>query len=160
MHIGSGGREPGERVAAGPKIGDMRASIQRFVRIAIAGLMVVTTSACITSIGPCSSDEAAAVNAVEHYGGAELEPKNDGQGHCGASFTTTDDPDLVIEHYRSTLEAAGWTVDSPQPAPSGEAIDVPRASVSAHKGSMFYGVTGDMPGGQENLFVIRVVKGG
>lgn len=92
----------------------MSDTIQHLVRIAFAGL-VLTSAACLTSIGPCSSEEAAAVNAVEHYGGAELEPKNDGLGHCGATFVSADDPSLVIEHYRSKLEAAGWTVDPPQP---------------------------------------------
>ncbi len=97
-----------------------------------------------------------AINAVEHYNGAELEPRNDGLGHCGATFTSTDDPSLIIEHYRSKLEAAGWTVDPPQPAPSGDGIDVPRASVSAHKGTMSYSVSGDTPGEVENQFMIRV----
>ncbi|MDQ2933993.1 MAG: hypothetical protein M3R49_03245 [Chloroflexota bacterium] len=141
----------------------MRATVHQLVRIALAGLLVTTTSACLISIGGCSSEEAAHFNDVEHYGGAELVPEDDRLGSCGASFSTTEDPDLVIEHYRSRLEAAGWTIDpplpSPPPPPEG-GVEIQSVWLSAHKGTIGYGVSAEILGGPETVFVIHVGDSG
>ncbi|MDQ2941461.1 MAG: hypothetical protein M3R05_04640 [Chloroflexota bacterium] len=141
----------------------MRAAIHRLVRIALVGLLVTTTSACLVSIGGCSSEEAAYFNEIEHYGGAELMPEDDGLGSCGASFTTSDDPDLVIEHYRSRLQAADWAIDPPLPSSppaSADGIEMQSVGLSARKGTIGYGVSAEIFGGSENVVVIHVGDSG
>lgn len=140
------------------KIAGMPAIVHRLVRIALIGLMVTTVSACLISIGGCSSAEAAAFNEVRHYGGAELVPEDDGLGGCGASFSTGNDPNLVIEHYRSTLEAAGWTIDPPLPSPLPPPED--GIGLGARKGMLGFGVSAEMVGEPETIFVIHVNEGG
>lgn len=130
------------------------------MRMALIGLLAVSASACLVSIGGCSSAEASALNEVEHYGGAELVAEDDGLGSCGATFSTGDDPDLVIEHCRSKLQSAGWTIDPPQPSPppvpSEDGVDVGSISLSAHKGTMGYVVSPETFGATETTFVIHV----
>ena len=58
-------------------------------------------------IGSCSETEAFAFNAIRHYGDEELVPDAHPSGACGASLVTGDDPDAVMEHYRSELERVG-----------------------------------------------------
>ena len=133
----------------------MAGAFHRIVRGAIIGLLVTTTSACIVSTGGCTSEEAATVNGVQLYGGAELVPTDDGLGGCGASFTTSDDPALVIEHYRSRLEAAGWAIDPPEPLPP-EGGEIQSVSLGARKGRMGIGISAEIIPGAETTFVIHV----
>ena len=62
-------------------------------------------------IGTCSETEAFAFNAMRHYGDEELVPELHPTGASGARLTTGDDPDAVIDHYRSELERVGFVVD-------------------------------------------------
>jgi len=149
------------RSAPRTEIAGMTATVDRLVRIALIGLLVTTTSACLISIGGCGSEEAAYFDVVEHYGGAELVPEDDGLGSCGATFRTSDDPDLVIEHYRSRLAAAGWAIDpplpSPPPPPPEDGIEIMQSVwLSAHKGTIWYGVSAEILEGPETVFVIHV----
>lgn len=61
-------------------------------------------------IGSCSETEAFAFNAIDHYGDEQLVPEAHPNGACGASLVTGDDPNAVIEHYRSELERVGFAV--------------------------------------------------
>lgn len=135
----------------------MTTTVHRLVRMALIGLLVTTTSACLISIGGCSSEAAwYAFHDVEHYDGAELEPE-DGLGSYGASFSTSDDPDLVIEHYRSRLEAAGWAIDPPLPSPPTEdGSETQTVSLSALKGTIRYSVSAEILGEPETVFVFHV----
>jgi len=137
----------------------MTAVVHRLVRIALVGFLVTTTSACVISIGGCSSEEAALFNEIEHYGGAELVPEDDGLGGCGASFSISDDPDLVIDHYRSRLVAAGWAIDPPDPPPL-DGVEMQSVSLGARKGTMGFGISAEILGGPEILFVIHVGESG
>lgn len=65
------------------------------------------------TLGACSAEEAAAFNEIDHYGGITLQPQDHYNGVCGATLTTTDDPEAVLEHYRDEWTAAGWTLDPP-----------------------------------------------
>jgi hypothetical protein len=65
----------------------------------------------------CSETEAFAFNALRHYGDVELVPVSHSSGGCGATLTTGDDPDAVIEHYRSELERVGFVVDAVESTP-------------------------------------------
>ena len=100
----------------------------------------------------CSAEQADQMSQIEHYRGAELVPEDDGLGGCGASFTTTDDPDLVIEHYRSTLAAAGWTIDPPESA----GAQLQSVSISAYRGNYGCSISAELLGAAETNFVIHV----
>jgi len=137
----------------------MTAAVHRLVRIALIGLVATTTSACLISLGGCSSEEAVYFNEIEHYSGAELVPEDDGLGGCGATFSTSDDPDLVIEHYRSRLEAAGWAIDPPEPSPL-DGVEMQSVSLGARKGTMGYGISAEILGGPKTVFVIHIGESG
>lgn len=131
------------------------ASVQRLARIALIGFLCTITAACVIGTGGCSTEEAATFSEVQHYAGTELVPKDDGLGGCGASFTTSDDPDLVIQHYRSRLEGAGWTIDPPEPLPP-DGVEIQSVSLGAHKETMGFGVSAEIVGGPETEFVIHI----
>jgi len=134
----------------------MKAAANRLARIVLIGFLGTITSACVIDTGGCSSEEAATFNEIQHYAGAELAPKDDGLGGCGAAFFTGDDPNLVIQHYRSRLEAAGWTIDPPEPSPP-DGAEVQAVSLGARKGTMGLGVSAEIIlGRSETEFVIHV----
>jgi hypothetical protein len=135
--------------------------LHRAVGIALLALLVATASACVLGLGGCSAEEADQLSRVEHYGGAELVPEDDGLGGSGAAFSTADDPDLVLEHYRSTLEAAGWTIDPdlPSPPPGGGGDELESVSLSARRGSYGLSVSAELLGAPETNFVIHVNAG-
>lgn len=68
-------------------------------------------------IGSCSETEAFAFNAIRHYGDEELVPETHANGGCGTSLVTGDDPDAVMEHYRSELKRVGFAVNPVESAP-------------------------------------------
>ena len=68
-------------------------------------------------IGSCSETEAFSLNAIRHYGDAQLVPEPHPSGACGASLVTGDDPDAVIDHYRSELQRVGFVVSSLESGP-------------------------------------------
>jgi len=133
----------------------MTAGVQRHARVALLGFLITTTSACAIGTGGCSSEEAATFNDIQQYAGAELVPKDDGLGGCGATFFTGDDPNLVIQHYRSRLEAAGWTIDPPEPSPP-DGAELQAVSLGARKGTMGLGVSAEILGRPEIEFAIHV----
>jgi len=141
----------------------MMANVNRAARIALGALLLTTTSACFLGMSGCSAEMADQLSQIEHYGGAELAPEDDGLGGCGTSFTTTDDPDLVIEHYRSTLAAAGWTIDPPMDVPpggpEGDGSQLQSVSISARRGIYGCSVSAELLGAPETHFVIHVNTG-
>ena len=141
----------------------MKAKVHRAARIGLTALLVTTTSACLLGMSGCSAEVADQLSQIEHYGGAELAPEDDGLGGCGTSFTTIDDPDRVIEHYRSTLEAAGWLIDPPLSAPpappEGDASQLQSVSVSARRGIYGCSVSAELLGAAETNFVIHCNAG-
>jgi hypothetical protein len=103
---------------------------------------------CLNSaFGACTSEAAAAFNEIEQYGGIELQPQDYPLGgRCVASFTSEDQPAVVLAYYRAQWEAAGWTLDSASPLasapPSGAYVpDFVFGGASAHKAGMTYSVT-------------------
>ena len=67
--------------------------------------------------GSCTETEAFAFNAMRQYDDAKLVPEPHPSGACGASLVTGDDPDAVMEHYRSELEGVGFVVSPVASAP-------------------------------------------
>jgi hypothetical protein len=130
----------------------MTTIVRRATVLILIALLAATTSACFFAIGGCSAEEADQLSRMSHYAGAELVPEGDGLGGCGAAFTTTDDPALVVEHYRSTLEAAGWTID----APPGDGESDAAVSLSARKSPYGMSVSAELLGEPETNFVIPV----
>jgi hypothetical protein len=110
-------------------------------------------------IGACSETEAFAFNALQHYGDEDLVPEAQASGACGASLVTGDDPDVVIEHYRSELERVGFAVD---PAESSPMVDESGAvigrTVSIHAviETATASVSAEVLDGQDTIFVILV----
>ena len=78
------------------------------------------------AFGSCSETEAFAFNSLRHYGDAQLVPEPQPNGSCGASLVTGDDPDAVIEHYRSELQRVGFVLSSLESSPI---VDEPEAAV-------------------------------
>lgn len=68
-------------------------------------------------IGSCTETEAFAFNAIRQYGDAQLVPEPHPNGACGASLVTGDDPNAVIDHYRSELQRVGFILSSLESAP-------------------------------------------
>jgi hypothetical protein len=77
-------------------------------------------------MGSCTETEAFAFSSIDHYGDEQLVPELHPSGACGASFITGDDPDVVIEHYRSELDREGFVVEAAETFPitddSGETV--------------------------------------
>ena len=73
-------------------------------------------SGCL-AFGSCTETEAFAFTAIRHYGDAQLVPEPHPNGACGASLVTGDDPDAVIEHYRSELQRVGFVLGSLESSP-------------------------------------------
>jgi hypothetical protein len=89
-------------------------------RFALLGLVTpaVLLTACLGSApGACTADEAAAFRAISPYRNEELVPGPHPGGACADTLVTADDPDAVIEHYRSALQGAGYTIDSLESSP-------------------------------------------
>jgi hypothetical protein len=89
-------------------------------RFALLGLLTpaVLLTACLGSPpGACTAEEAAAFSAISRYGNEELVPQAHPGGACADTLVTSDDPDAVIEHYRSAFEAAGYTMDGLESSP-------------------------------------------
>ena len=108
-------------------------------------------------IGSCTETEAFAFDAIRHYGDAMLVPEPHPYGACGARLVTGDDPDAVIEHYRSELERVGFAVN---PVESGPIVDDNgavvgrtlglRATIETATASVF----AEVLDGQDTTFVI------
>src|SRR5688572_23460068 len=85
------------RAAVSAGYGDrMTTIVRRATVLILIALLATTTSDCFFAIGGCSAEEADQLSRMSHYAGAELVPEGDGLGGCGAAFTTTDDPALVV----------------------------------------------------------------
>jgi hypothetical protein len=122
----------------------------------IAGLFTtVLLAGCLTAgPGGCSSEEAAAFNGIDHFGGQSLTPEDHPYGICAASFSSDADPDLVIEHYQTVLPAAGWIVQDPESSPI-LAEDGDEAGtgigLSATKGTMTFSLGAEVLEGVEPI---------
>jgi len=81
------------------------------------------------------------------YGGVNLEPEDYPLGgRCVASFTSADQPGVVLDYYRAQWTAAGWTLDPSSPLasapPAGEDVpDFVFGGASARKDGMTYSIT-------------------
>ena len=112
------------------------------------GLSVAALLAGCLNAGPgaCTSEAAAAFNEIDQYGDINLEPQDYPLGgRCVASFTTDDEPAVVLDFYRGQWRAAGWTLDASSPLasapPVSEEPDFVLGALSAHKDGMTYSVT-------------------
>ena len=110
--------------------------------VCVAGL----AAGCLTAgPGACTSEARAAFNEIEQYGGIHLEPVDYPLGgRCVASFTSADEPAVVLDYYRAQWTAAGWTPDPPTPLATPPAEDAPDfvfGAASARKDGMTYSVT-------------------
>jgi hypothetical protein len=115
---------------------------------AVIGISLAALSAGCLNAGPgaCTAEAAAAFNEIEHYGGISLEPQDYPLGgRCVASFTSEDEPRVVLDFYRAQWTTAGWTLDSSSPLasapPDAEEPDFVFGGASAHKDGMTYSVT-------------------
>lgn len=124
---------------------------------ATASALLLT--ACLQGTPTCSDTAAAEFRSLEHYRGAELEPQPHVYGACNATFASSDDPNLVLEAYRSELEASGYTVQSVFTTPISDqtgAIVGQAVSLDARSESFFVSVSAEVLDGQEatyNVFV-------
>ena len=102
--------------------------------------------------GGCSAEEAAAFNAIDHFGEQALVPEDHPYGICGATFATDVDPDLVVEHYQTVLPDEGWTVreasSHPITAEGGEQIGT-TIDLTAYKGGMTFSLGAELIEGSE-----------
>ena len=112
------------------------------------GLGIAALAAGCLNAGPgaCTPEAAAGFNEIEQYGGIHLEPQDYPLGgRCVASFTSTDQPEVVLDYYRAQWTAAGWTLNPSTPLatpPPGEDVaDFVFGSASAHKDGLTYWVT-------------------
>jgi hypothetical protein len=119
----------------------MRWIAAMFISLLLAG--------CLTAgPGACGSDEAAAFNEIDHFGGESLTPKDHPLGGCGATFSTDADPAAVIDHYQTVLSASGWTVEDPE-----------SSNVSASRGNLTFNIGAEILAGSDSTtFSIRVGK--
>ena len=115
---------------------------------AVLGISLAVLAAGCLNAGPgaCTAEAAAAFSEIEHYGGISLEPQDYPLGgRCVASFTSEDEPRVVLDFYRAQWTTAGWTLDSSSPLasapPDAEVPDVVFGGASAHKDGMTYTVT-------------------
>lgn len=86
-----------------------RLRLSRWLRSALL-TPAVLLGACLGRPGGCSGEEAEAFMAIAYYGDEALMPEPHPYGVCADTLVTEDDPDAVIDHYRSAFEAAGYTV--------------------------------------------------
>jgi len=132
--------------------------LSRFPRSAVL-TPAILLAACLGSPGGCSAQEAAAFNAISHYGNDALVPEPHPYGVCADSLVTDDDPDAVIEHYRSAFEAAGYTIhglwSSPITDESGATIGR-SVQFQARDGSMTANILAEVIDGQETTFNVLV----
>ena len=117
------------------------------MRNALAAIVALVVAGCLNAgPGACTPEAAAAFNEIEHYGGISLEPQDYPLGgRCVGSFTSDDDPEVVLEFYRTQWTAAGWSLDPPLPLasapPVGEEPDFVFGGTSAHKDGLTYSMT-------------------
>jgi len=62
-------------------------------QIVSLSLALLITGCLTAGPGGCSAEEAAAFNAIDHFGEQALVPEDHPYGICGATFTTDVDPD-------------------------------------------------------------------
>ena len=108
---------------------------------------------CLTAgPGGCSPEEAAAFNAIDHFGEEALVPEDHPYGICGATFTSDINPDLIIEHYQSVLPDAGWTVGEVESnaitAEDGDQVGT-GIGLAATKGTMTFSLGAELLDGAE-----------
>jgi len=113
---------------------------------AVATCVAILAAGCLTAgPGACTSEAATAFNEIEHYDGIDLEPKDYPLGgRCVASFTSADEPAVVLDYYRAQWTAAGWTLDPATPLatpPAEDAVDFVFGWASARKDGLTYSVT-------------------
>lgn len=111
------------------------------------GVAALAAGCLVAGPGACTQAATAAFNEIEHYGGINLQPEDYPLGgRCVASFTSADQPEVVLDYYRAQWTAAGWTLDPSSPLasapPAGEEIiDFVFGGASARKDGMAYSVT-------------------
>jgi hypothetical protein len=124
---------------------------------AMASMLLLT--ACLLGTHPCSDSAAAEFRSLDHYRGLELEPQPHVTGACNATFVTADDPNAVLEAYRSELEASGYTIGNVSSTPvvgENETIVGQEVYLDAESDSFFASVSAVVFDGQEatyNVFV-------
>lgn len=89
-------------------------------------------------------------------GGIKLQPQDHPYGVCTATFSTADQPEAVLDHYRAQWTAAGWSLNPPEPSspppPEGEEI-MELVEASATRDGMTYRVSVELIG-EEPTYVL------
>jgi hypothetical protein len=125
------------------------------------GLAALAAGCLNAGPGACTAEAAAAFNEISHYGGIRLEPQDYPLGgRCAASFTSADQPSLVLDYYRAQWTAAGWSLNPSSPLASappagGNVPDFVFGGASAHKNGLTYWVTAQL-NGDEITYVLLV----
>jgi hypothetical protein len=134
---------------------------RRLMHRIVSLFTTVLLAGCLTAgPGSCGTDEAAAFNEIDHFGEQALVPQDHPLGGCGATFSSDADPEVIVEHYRTELEDAGWTVGEAELAPmlaeDGDQIGT-GLSLSATKGSIGFSLGAELlEGGEPPTYNIMV----
>lgn len=138
-----------------------RSSRPKELLLGCAVLLPLLLTGCLGGVigGECSDEEAAAFNAIPHYGGEDLVREDHPYGACADVLVTSDDPEAVVEHYQTELMRAGYDVgpieSGPMTTETGEAIGS-HVFFQATKSVMTANVSAEIITGQETQFVILV----
>lgn len=134
----------------------MRSRSSRLICALGLGLAALAAGCLQSAFGACSPEEAAAFNEIDHYGGIKLQPQDHPYGVCTATFSTADQPEAVLDHYRAQWTAAGWSLNPPEPSPppppEGEEI-MELVEASATRDGMTYRVSVELIG-EEPTYVL------
>ena len=116
-------------------------------------------SACLAAgPGACSDEERAAFEGIQHFGDRGLEAEDHATGGCAARFEATD-PQVVIDHYTATLQAAGWELGARGLQPDGTPVVDPPGILSARKGDMTFSLEIPLEGGDQGTATVLVGEG-
>ncbi|MBI1970015.1 hypothetical protein HYS48_04945 [Candidatus Woesearchaeota archaeon] len=121
---------------------EQRPMSNRIVSIA-AAIIILAFIAVFLNRDFCTKEEKAVFNEFPHYGGIQLTPRASGEtgALCGASYTTLDNIQQVMEYYKEQLTAHGWEIQDTIPLYTGEdgvGNKVTSGSISAVRNSNFY----------------------
>lgn len=151
-----------------PRIRETQAS--RHIRIRGAGarrrsraawcavIASVALSGCLR-IGSCTETEWFAFTTLDHYGDMNPVPEALPNGRCGTRWMSGDDPQAVMEHYRSELGRVGWSVEPMEPMPitdASGAVVGRELSIRATVETATASISAEVLDGQDTTFVISI----
>jgi hypothetical protein len=111
------------------------------VSIALSALAVLASACMSAGPGACGQDERDFFHRVDHFGDVGIEPMDHPLGICGATYTTNEAAEAVIDHYLDEFRDAGWDPGPPQSTPGSGEPGVERVTtVSGYEGTYQYHV--------------------